>query len=119
MLWTRWISEVRVSPVIRTRILARVTAPAYLRFMGTNMTPVTQPATGALSWVVVLAVAGLERGMVGPFASEDQAGAWAVDAVAGEAHWTWRCEPVVSPAALPETTAARRSTTPPVFTVVR
>lgn len=83
------------------------------------MPPAAEPKPGALSWVVVLAVAGAERGMVGPFASEGEAGAWAVDAVAGEARWTWRCEPVVSPAVLPESPAARRPPPRPALTVVR
>lgn len=83
------------------------------------MPSAAEPRVGALSWVVVLAVAGVERGMVGPFATEDEACAWAVDAVAGETRWTWRCEPVVSPAALPEAPAARRSRRRPEFTVVR
>lgn len=83
------------------------------------MPPAAEPTPGALSWVVVLAVAGVERGMVGPFASEGEAGAWAVEAVAGEARWTWRCEPVVSQAALPGVPAARRSPPRPAFTVVR
>jgi hypothetical protein len=53
------------------------------------------------SWVVTLGSDGVEKGMVGPFPDAAAAEAWAAGAVEGRAGWSWRCEPVVSPAALP------------------
>jgi hypothetical protein len=54
----------------------------------------------APTWVVTVSSDGVDRGMVGPFADPGTAEAWAVETVAVHEGLTWRCDPVVTPAAL-------------------
>ena len=70
------------------------------------------------SFVVLLYFDGVYRGMAGPLPTEEAAGEWAHEVIAGEAGWTWAVEPLVHPGALP-TGRERGVLPPPVLRVVR
>ncbi|HVE45684.1 MAG TPA: hypothetical protein VNA57_02895 [Acidimicrobiales bacterium] len=73
----------------------------------------------AAEWVLVLTKAGAYQGMVGPFASAEEADGWATAMFAGTRTWSWRREPVVPPASLPEVGRSAGATVRPQLEVVR
>jgi hypothetical protein len=61
-----------------------------------------EPQEPVHTWVVRLRHHGqVAPGSVGPFASEDEASAWATASVPPGDDWEWDLEVVVAPAALP------------------
>ncbi|MBW3643398.1 MAG: hypothetical protein KY447_10835 [Actinobacteria bacterium] len=83
-------------------------------------TTTRQQAAGEVdrSWVVVLSVGGLDRGMVGPFTTEGEAAAWVLRSLGGAPQLGWRIDPVVAPGPL-LAAAAERSRRRCRLTVVR
>ncbi len=62
-----------------------------------------------VSFVVSLHLDGRARGLAGPFPTEDEAEAWAVDLIGADRGWTWAIEPLTAPAALPLAEARQRA----------
>jgi hypothetical protein len=75
----------------------------------TSRTPASQ---ALISFVVSLCYAGSQRGVAGPFSSEDDAENWVAALLDGEAGWSATVAPLTPPAALPLAAERRRAAAP-------